>query len=167
VPTIVMDPLLLSKCIDIPAYLNSHIIADGGLPANRNDRGGPASCGGTNAYSVFLNAQLEGCYSPTIPGADGQHVYVAPADAGSPPPPPAPSSSSVPTSMYVLSTYHQELKRQASSSTFSSKSLLLFWLVLEPGTFQPTNEFITSCEGICCTKQLIHKLQHLSVTFKH
>ncbi|KAL9098689.1 MAG: hypothetical protein Q9163_005692 [Psora crenata] len=44
--------------------------------------GGYNSCGGNNAFSVFENTYLEGCYVPRKPGVDASHTYVAPDNAG-------------------------------------------------------------------------------------
>ena len=45
-------------------------------------RGGYATCGGTGAFTVFSNTQLQGCYSPRIPGANSRTAYKPPPNAG-------------------------------------------------------------------------------------
>ena len=50
--------------------------------ANEMNSGGSATCGGNNAFTVFANTQLQGCYSPQIPGADAQTRYAPSSNAG-------------------------------------------------------------------------------------
>ena len=50
--------------------------------ADRWNRGGPATCGGNNAYSVFRNPLMQGCYKPNVPGSSAITPYSPPAGAG-------------------------------------------------------------------------------------
>ena len=87
--------------------------------ANLGRRGGALTCGGNNAFSVFRNPTLQGCYSPNVPGVDATHSYVAPSDAGVSPDSGASSSSATSPSTISSSTISSSA---ASSSTTSSST---------------------------------------------
>ncbi|KAI4119021.1 MAG: hypothetical protein LQ345_000992 [Seirophora villosa] len=44
--------------------------------------GGAGSCGGNNAFSVYFNTLIDGCYLVRQPGVSPTTTYVAPPDAG-------------------------------------------------------------------------------------
>jgi len=92
--------------------------------ANLGRRGGALTCGGNNAFSVFKNPTLQGCYSPNVPGVDATHSYVAPSDAGVSPDSGASSSSATSPSTTSSSTASSSAASSsaASSSTTSSST---------------------------------------------
>jgi hypothetical protein len=51
-----------------------------------NADGGASTCGGQSGdsqyWSIFQNQQLQGCYSPPLPGSVAGEAYVRPRDAG-------------------------------------------------------------------------------------
>ncbi|MCJ1313926.1 hypothetical protein MMC25_007606 [Agyrium rufum] len=47
-----------------------------------NAEGDASTCGGNGYWSVFRNPQLQGCYSPPLPGSVAGFTYITPRDAG-------------------------------------------------------------------------------------
>lgn len=139
----------------LPTVTENLVPADEGLLANKIHRGGPASCGGNNAFSIFLDTQLEGCYSPRIPGADAQNAYVAPADAGSPPPNPSASSSTSTSSPTSSPT-------PTSASVFYTTTVYTTTSVV---TTQTTSVTVTTVSSVPTTGQQIPSLWWKWLTF--
>ncbi|MCJ1303818.1 hypothetical protein MMC08_006629 [Hypocenomyce scalaris] len=80
-------------------------------------RGGPNACGGNNAFSMFLNPQLEGCYAPSVPGSAANLAYVAPADAGELASTVSSTTTSSSTSSSTTSTTTSSTSTTSSSAT--------------------------------------------------
>ncbi|KAL8714768.1 MAG: hypothetical protein Q9220_001281 [cf. Caloplaca sp. 1 TL-2023] len=84
--------------------------------------GGAGTCGGNNAYSIYQNPNLRGCYLVRQPGIDASHTYAAPADAGVACTAPVCSGAVSSSTTTTSSTTSTSASSTATTTTTSSSS---------------------------------------------